>query len=248
VPAPTRPGAPGTEPDDDLGLEAPPPRAGIVFTLIGIAILAALIAAIEPLRDGISEAVSGDTAALRREIRGLGFSGGLIVLALAVAHAVVWYPTEILNAAVGFVYGFWGGLALVMVGWAINAVIGYWIGKHAARPLLWRLIGHQRFDALEAIAERGGTTMLLAMRLIPIVPFSLFSIVAGAARVPLGRFMWTSVVGYIPLTALFVYLGTQLEELSPTDPVLWLGAIAIIAVLVVAHRLRHFLRAPDEAS
>jgi uncharacterized membrane protein YdjX (TVP38/TMEM64 family) len=114
--------------------------------------------------------------------------------------------------------------------------------------LLWRLIGHHRFDQLEAIAERGGTTMLLAMRLIPIVPFSLFSIVAGAARVPVGRFMWTSVVGYIPLTALFVYLGTQLEELSPTDPILWVGAIAIIALLFVSHRLRHFLRASDEGT
>ena len=55
-------------------------------------------------------------------------------------------------------------------------------------------------------------TLLLAMRLIPIIPFSLFSIVAGAARVPLPTFLWTTVVGYLPLTALFVYLGSQLEE------------------------------------
>ncbi len=227
-------------------IDGRPPLAGVVFTLIGIALLAVLILAIKPLRDGISEALQGDTAALRAEIRGLGVGGVLIVLALAIAHAVIWYPTEILNAAVGFVYGFWGGLVLVMVGWAINALLGYWIGEHAARPALWRLIGHERFDRLEAIAERGGTTMLLAMRLIPIVPFSFFSIVGGAARVPLGRFMWTSVVGYVPLTALFVYLGTQLEELSPTDPVLWIGAVAIIALLLVSHRLRHYLRTPEE--
>ena len=46
------------------------------------------------------------------------------------------------------------------------------------------------------------------MRLVPIVPFSLFSYVAGAARVPFGRFMWTTAVGYIPITAVFVYLGS----------------------------------------
>jgi uncharacterized membrane protein YdjX (TVP38/TMEM64 family) len=225
-----------------------PPLIGVAITLVGIAVLAALVLAIEPLRAGIGEALSGDTAALREEIRGLEFGGVLIVLALAIAHAVVWYPAEILDAAVGFVYGFWAGMALVMAGWMLNAIVAYWIGRHAARPLLWRVIGHERFEHLERIAETGGAAMLLTIRLIPIVPFSLFSIVAGAARVPHGRFMWTTAVGYIPITAVFVYLGTQLEELSPTDPILWIGAIVLIALVVLTHRLRHLIRTPDDAT
>ena len=56
------------------------------------------------------------------------------------------------------------------------------------------------------------------MRLIPIVPFSLVSYAAGAARVPVWRFLWTTAVGYLPITALSVYFGTQLEGLSLTDP------------------------------
>jgi len=86
----------------------------------------------------------------------------------------------------------------------------------------------------ERAVERGGVTLLLAMRLIPIVPYSLFSYAAGSARVPLWRFTWTSVVGYLPLTVVFVYLGSRLEELSPTDPFLWLGAAVIVALLVLA--------------
>ena len=49
--------------------------------------------------------------------------------------------------------------------------------------------------------ERGGATLLLAMRLIPILPFSLVSYAAGAARVPAWRFVWTTAVGYLPITA-----------------------------------------------
>ena len=89
------------------------------------------------------------------------------------------------------------------------------------------------------------------MRLIPIVPFSLFSYVAGAARVPLARFVWTTAVGYIPITAVFVYLGSKLEELSPTDPLLWAGAAVLIALLIVTRRLsrtaRQAHREPAEA-
>jgi len=222
--------------------EPRPPRTGIFITLAGIAVMVALILLIDPLRAGVGEAVSGDTEALRSEIRELGFGGVLIVLALALAHAVVWYPAEILDAAAGFVYGFWVALPLIMFGWLLNAIVAYWIGRHAARPALWRVAGRERFERLERAVEAGGVTLLLGMRLIPVVPFSLFSIVAGAARVPRVTFLWTSMVGYLPLTALFVYLGSQLEELSPTDPVLWIGAAALIALLLFSRRVRRVMR------
>ena len=66
--------------------------------------------------------------------------------------------------------------------------------------------------------ERGGVTLLIGVRLIPIVPFSLVCYAAGAARVPPWRFVWTTAVGYLPITALSVYFGTRLEGLSLTDP------------------------------
>ena len=171
----------------------------------------------------------------------------LIALGLALVHAVLWYPAEILDAAVGYVYGFWAGLPLVMFGWILNAIVSYWIGRHAARPALWKVVGHDRFERLERIAETGGVTLLLGIRLVPVIPFSLFSMVAGAARVPIGRFLWTTVVGYLPITALFVYLGSRLEELSPTDPILWIGAALMIALLLLTRRLNRIIReAPEE--
>jgi uncharacterized membrane protein YdjX (TVP38/TMEM64 family) len=80
--------------------------------------------------------------------------------------------------------------------------------------------------------ERGGITLLIAVRLIPIVPFSLVSYAAGAARVPLWRFIWTTVVGYMPITALAVYFGTRLEGLSLTDPLVIGSAAALFALLL----------------
>ena len=216
-----------------------------MIALAGVVLLAGLVLAIDPLRDGVGDAISGDTDKLRDDLRGLGFGGALIVVGLALAHVVVWYPAEILDAAVGFVYDFRVALPLIMAAWVLNAVIAYWIGRHAARPLLYRYIDARRFAQLERLAERGGVSLLIAMRLIPIVPFSLFSYVAGAAHVPLWRFTWTTAIGYIPITAVFVYLGNRLEELSPTDPLLWAGAAVLIALVLLSHRLRGMLERPD---
>ena len=104
------------------------------MTLVGVALLALLIVLIEPLRTGVGNAVQGDTESLRDEIRGLHFGGVPIVLGLALAHAVIWYPAEILDAAAGYVYGFWVAMPLIMAGWLLNAIVAYWIGRHAARP------------------------------------------------------------------------------------------------------------------
>jgi len=220
-----------------------PPLIGVIGVVAGILMLGVLVLAIEPLRAGIGDAVSGDTSELRGDLRGLGVGGVVITLILALAHVVIWYPTEILDAAVGYVYGFWGGLVLVMIGWLANGVLAYWVGRHAARPVLYRFIGRHRFDRLEQLVESGGVPLLLAMRFVPVVPFSFFSIVAGAAHAPLGTFMWTTAVGYLPLTAVFVYLGTRLESLSPTDPVLLAIAAVLIIGMIVGHRIHRRMSA-----
>jgi uncharacterized membrane protein YdjX (TVP38/TMEM64 family) len=236
----------GTEWSEDPLAGGRPPLIGVAVTLAGIALLAVLVLAIDPLRTGVADAVRGDTESLRTELRDLGFAGVLILLALALVHAVVWYPAEILDAAAGYVFGFWAGAGLMMAGWIMNGVVAYWIGRHAARPLLYRFVGRERFLGYERIIDRGGVTLLLAMRLIPIVPFSLFSYVAGSARVPLPTFVWTTAIGYMPITLLFVYLGSRLEELSLNDPIVWIGAALMLGLLLLTHRAARILRGQPE--
>jgi len=221
-------------------------RIPIVAAVVGAVLIVVLVLLVDPLRSAVGDALSGDTEALRADLRDLGAGGAILVITLAVAHSVIFYPAEILNAAVGFVYGFWVGLALVTVGWLLNGLICHQIGRHAARPALVKMLGRERFDRYERVVERGGVTLLLACRLVPIVPFSLFSYVAGSARVPLGTFMWTTAVGYLPLTALFVYLGSRLEELSPNDPAIWIGAAAFIFFILVTRKVLPMLNGDRE--
>ena len=211
------------------------PWAEIGITLAGIAVMALIVVLVEPLRDSVSAAIAGDHDEVRNQIDELGFWGPLLILALAVLHAVVFYPAEIVDAAAGFAYGFFPALFLVMAGWLLNGVICWAIGRSIARPLLDRWFGEERFERVESSIERGGPTLLIAMRLIPILPFSLVSYAAGAARVPTWRFIWTTAVGYLPITALAVYFGTKLEGLELGDPLVLGTAAGLLALLLVGH-------------
>jgi uncharacterized membrane protein YdjX (TVP38/TMEM64 family) len=207
----------------------------IGITIGGTLLVGALVMLIPDLRDAMKAAIQGDHDEVQREIDSLGAWGPLLILALTLIHAVVFYPSEIVDAAAGYAYGFFPALALLMVGWTLSGIICWVIGHSVARPLLDRWLGEERFERIEQRIERGGITLLLAMRLIPIVPFSLVSYAAGAARVPLWRFTWTTAVGFLPITAIATYFGTQLEGLSLTDPLVLGSAVLIVALLVGGH-------------
>lgn len=211
------------------------PWAEIGITLVGIALMAVIVLTVDPLRDSVSAAIEGDHDEVRNQIDQLGAAGPLLILALTLLHTVVFYPAEIVDAAAGFAYGFFPALALMTVGWVLSGLICWAIGRRVARPLLDRWFGKERFERVERAIERGGPSLLLAMRLIPILPFSVVSYAAGAARVPLWRFIWTTALGYLPITAIAVYFGTRLEGLSLTDPLVLGSALALLALLGIGH-------------
>lgn len=211
------------------------PWREIGITLAGIALMALLVLAVPDLRHAFGAAIQGDHEEVRREIDSLGVAGPFLILALCLIHSVVFYPAEIVDAAAGFAYGFFPALVLVMFGWLLNGLICWAIGRSIARPLLDRWFGEERFERAERSIERGGPTLLLSMRLIPILPFSIVSYAAGAARVPLWRFLWTTILGYLPITALSVYFGTKLEGISLTDPLVIGSVAALLGLLLVGH-------------
>ena len=90
---------------------------------------------------------------------------------------------------------------------------------------------------------RRGVWAVVVCRLIPIVPYNLVSYAAGATRVPLGRFTWTTAVGVAPLTALTALLGQRLQEPRFDDPVLWAIVLGVICLVALARPLGRRLRA-----
>ena len=200
---------------------------GVAVTVTGILIGVAVALAIPPLRDAVSDAVHGNTASVRHDLSG-NVGGFLLVVWLAMVHVIVWYPAEILDAAAGYVFGFGAGFPLILACWVVSGLAAYAVGRHFARPLLYRVAGEERFTRIERLIHRGGIPVLIGARLIPIMPFSLMGYVCGAAQVPLWRFTWTTALGYAPITAYFTYLGSQLQSFSAEDPIVWIGGGALL--------------------
>jgi uncharacterized membrane protein YdjX (TVP38/TMEM64 family) len=124
-----------------------------VRVLIGIVAVLGLLAVgvvvVDPLRDAVQHALSGDVDALRTELRDLGAAGAAVLVCLILLHAVVFFPAEIANATAGLIYGFFGGFALVMAAWIGSLLLAYGLGATAGRPLALRLAGRRRVEFAE---------------------------------------------------------------------------------------------------
>lgn len=203
----------------------------VLIALAAIVLAAVLVYTIHPLHEAVSHALHGDLGGLRTQLRDMGAAGAVLIVALILVHAVLPFPAEIVNATAGLIFGFFGALPLVMAAWAVSALLAYWLGVYAGRPIALRLAGERRVIQAEQVIDRGGVPALLIARLIPFVPYSLTGYLAGAARVPLVRYAWTSVVGILPITAAATYLGHALDNLSASDPLLWV-ALAVVAALI----------------
>jgi uncharacterized membrane protein YdjX (TVP38/TMEM64 family) len=213
-----------------------------VAALGAVALVVVLATATATGRHIVDATVNGDSRELRRQLRDLGVGGVLVLFVVALSHAIVPFPTELVTAAAGFVYGFWLAVPLLLAFWLASALLAYWLAERFGRPLANRLVGARRLERAEELMERGGAATLLAMRLIPLIPFNAICYAAGVTRVPLTRYAWTTVLGILPLTVLVAYLGSRLESPDFSDWRVWVLIAAFVGIVVAGQVVERKLR------
>jgi uncharacterized membrane protein YdjX (TVP38/TMEM64 family) len=207
-----------------------------------IALVAILATTTSTGRNTVDAILNGDSRELRRQLLGLGVGGVLVLLTVCLSHAIVPFPTEIVSAAAGFVYGFWLALPILLVCWLASALLAYWLAERFGRPLARRLVGTKRLERAEKLMDRGGAATLLSLRLIPLIPYNAICYAAGITRVPLVRYSWTTLLGITPLTVLVAYLGSRLKSPNFGDWRVWVLIVAFIAIVVAGQVVERRLR------
>ena len=69
-----------------------------------------------------------------------------------------------------------------------------------------------RLQRLNAALERDGPFYLLTLRMLH-MPYTFVNYLSGASTLPAWTFLWTTALGMLPSTMVFVYVGTQLPTL-----------------------------------
>ncbi|WP_396933380.1 TVP38/TMEM64 family protein [Mycolicibacterium sp.] len=162
-------------------------------------------------------------------------------LAFLGAHLLVTvfpFPRTAFTLAAGLLFGPALGVGIAVVASTGSAVIALLLIR-AAGWQLSRLVRHPRVDTLDARLRQRGWPVVISMRLIPAVPFSVLNYAAGASSVRLVPYTVATVIGLLPGTAAVVILGDALTgNISPSLFVVSACTAALgIAGLVYEERL-----------
>ena len=191
-------------------------------------------------------------------IRDAGATGMAVFVVAYVVACILLLPGLILTLGAGFAYGVAVGVPLVWVSANLGAAVAFLLGRTLARErIAARVAGNARFAAIDRAVGREGLKIVLLTRLSPAFPFNLLNYAYGLTQVTFRDYLVGSLVGMIPGTAMYVYLGsliTSVSQLASGAPsggaakqaLTFLGFAATVAVTIVITRIAR--RALDEAT
>ena len=133
----------------------------------------------------------------------------MLVYILSVAFSVpgaTW-----LTLIAGFLFGTWLGAALVVPAATIGAVLIFLAARTALGDTLRKRAGTW-VEKMEEGFRKGEVSFLLIMRLVPAVPFFIANLAPAFFGARLWTYTWTTLVGIIPGTVVYISIGAGLGE------------------------------------
>lgn len=176
---------------------------------IGLAILLLVVTLVKTLH------VQEYLLSLVTWIRDAGWTGvGIFVLAY-IAAAVLFLPGSILTLGAGFAYGLGLGSVAVVVAANLGGLLAFFLGRTVARGwVAAKVQSNPRFAVIDEAVGHEGFKIVLLTRLSPIFPFNLLNYAFGVTRVSARDYLLGSLLGMLPGTLMYVYLGSLITNVS----------------------------------
>nr|WP_286672309.1 TVP38/TMEM64 family protein [Cohnella hashimotonis] len=168
-----------------------------------------------------------------------GWIAPAVYIGLFVARPFVLFPASVLTLAGGLAFGTWYGMLYTFLGEIPGAVLSFLLARQVGLGF-FKGRDDPRLRKLEGAMQRRGFPMVLMLRIAPFVPFDLVSYAAGAARVPLRAYVPATVIGTLPGTFAFCFLGASLTRGDWREIALAIAvfAAAMLVPLLLKRRVR----------
>lgn len=154
----------------------------------------------------------------------------LLVLGAFVVGTILVVPVTLMIVAVVLVFGPWLGMFYAFAGSLLGAAATFGIGQLAGRGAVRRLAG-SRLERLSRQLGRRGILSIVAVRNIPVAPFTVINLVAGATHIRMRDFLLGTLLGLAPgIIGISLFVDRAIAAIR--DP--GIGSFAVLGgVLVV---------------
>ncbi|WP_284280394.1 VTT domain-containing protein, partial [Bradyrhizobium liaoningense] len=206
---------PVADPERPLHLERAASRMWSTKTIIGIVSIAVALLGLTLAWSYSSLSDFADEGRISTLLSAYSQSiwGPFFAIAAFVVGGLVVFPILVLIAATAAALGPWLGFFTAMAGALLSALVLFSIRRVLGRERLQHLLGRRAARIQERIVGRG-ILAVVVIRMIPIAPYSIVNVVAGASTLPLRDFMVGTLLGITPGILAMAVLGAQIADLA----------------------------------
>jgi len=185
-----------------------------------------------PLGDWLTiDALKEGRTALAQVVEARPVAAAAVFFLLCLVATAACFPAApILGVSGGALFGFWPGLAIVLIASSIGSTIAFFDARYLLRDRVKRRFA-RRLEAIDrGIAAHGGL-YLLTLRLNPLIPYWLVNLAMGLTAMRLRTYAALTVAGLLPATFIYVSAGTRLATIDSAGDILSLQLIATLLLL-----------------
>jgi len=152
------------------------------------------------------------------------------VLGVYVLATLIMIPVTLLITATVLSFGSGYGFLYAVSGALLSAVVTYGLGRMIGRARVRRLAGARLNRISRQLAKRGVITIFI-VRMLPVAPFTLVNLVAGASQVGLRDYVLGTLLGMTPGIIAIALLVDQINAVLHTPS--WQSVLTLVAVAAV---------------
>jgi uncharacterized membrane protein YdjX (TVP38/TMEM64 family) len=179
--------------------------------LAGIALVIAVAAVSLLWRfTSLAEVLSPDRiAALLERIEGSEWAW-LIFLGAFIVGGLVMFPVTVLSAATAITFPPLKAATISFTGIMLSAALTHWLGARWLRKPGRTALGRTAQKLEQALSDKG-VLAVASLRMMPIAPFTLVNVAAGAMGISFRDYMLGSALGLAPGLTMMVLFGRQVR-------------------------------------
>lgn len=215
------------------------PQPGLLSagSLLRIASLVAIVAGASYLMIAHAEWFD-DPKRVKIEVLSWGFWGPIGFMALYALGPSLLVPGAVMTIAGGLAFGMLWGSVYSLIGADLGALIAFAAGRFLGRGFVERTVS-QRFHHLMQGVARHGFQIIFYLRMVPIIPYNALNLLAGASPITFRDYFWASMIGMIPGTIVWAFLGDAMWH--PASPRFLLAVGSIVLCIAAGEVYRRWM-------
>ena len=161
----------------------------------------------------------------------------ILVISALTADVFLPVPNGLTNTLAGAILGFYLSIPVIWIGLTLGSLVGFAMGKYAAKPCAMKLLSKEDLERSEEISKKFGIGILLIARPAPAFA-EISTVAAGLAGMKTVTFLLVMILSNLLVSVVYAFIATAAIT-NQSASLVFIG-IAVIPLLFWLVAKRYF--------